>query len=38
MEAMMAWFKDIAAGVGLVVFFTASFFLMGAAQTLLAAS
>jgi hypothetical protein len=37
METMMAWFKDAAAGVGLVVFFTASFVLMGAAQTLLTA-
>ncbi len=32
----MAWMKDVAAGVGLVVFFTASFVLMGAAQSLLA--
>ncbi len=31
----MVWFKDVAAGVGLVVFFTASFVLMSAAQTLL---
>ncbi len=31
----MAWMKDVVAGVGLVVFFTASFLLMGAAQTLL---
>jgi|WetSurMetagenome_2_1015567.scaffolds.fasta_scaffold61919_2 hypothetical protein len=33
----MAWFKDIAAGVGLVVFFTSSFLLVGAVQGLLAA-
>lgn len=34
----MAWMKDAVAGIGLIVFFTSSFFLLGAAQTLLAAS
>jgi hypothetical protein len=37
MEAMMAWFKDAAAGVGLVVFFASSFLLTGALQTIFAA-
>jgi hypothetical protein len=36
MEAIMAWMKDAVAGVGLVVFFTSSFLLMSAAQSLLA--
>ncbi len=34
----MAWMKDAAAGIGLIVFFTSSFVLLGAAQTLLMAS
>ena len=34
----MNWLKDAVAGIGLVVFFTSSFFLAGAAQTLLMAS
>jgi hypothetical protein len=33
----MVWFKDAAAGVGLVVFFASSFFLMGTLQSFLAA-
>jgi hypothetical protein len=33
----MAWFKDAAAGVGLVVFFASSFLLMGSLQSILAA-
>jgi hypothetical protein len=33
----MAWFKDAAAGIGLIVFFVSSFLLMGAMQGLLAA-
>ena len=31
----MAWFKDAVAGIGLVVFFASSFFLVSAAQSLL---
>jgi hypothetical protein len=34
---MMVWMKDAAAGIGLIVFFTSSFVLMSAAQSLLAA-
>jgi hypothetical protein len=34
----MAWLKDAVAGVGLVVFFASSFFLVGAAQSLLLGS
>lgn len=30
----MAWFKDAVAGIGLIVFFTSSFFLVNAAQAL----
>jgi hypothetical protein len=37
MEAVMAWFKDAAAGIGLVVFLASSFFLSGAVQSLLTA-
>jgi hypothetical protein len=37
MEAMMAWFKDAAAGVGLVVFFASSFLLTGTLQAIFAA-
>jgi len=37
MEAFMAWLKDAAAGVGLVVFFASSFLLAGALQSLLMA-
>jgi len=33
----MVWFKDAAAGVGLVVFFASSFLLMGTLQAFLAA-
>ena len=33
----MAWLKDAVAGIGLIVFFASSFFLAGAAQTLLMA-
>jgi hypothetical protein len=36
-EAIMSWFKDVVAGIGLIVFFGSSFFLAGAAQTLLMA-
>lgn len=32
----MAWFKDVAAGVGLLLFVASSFVLTGAAQALLA--
>jgi hypothetical protein len=35
-EVMMAWFKDAAAGVGLVVILVSSFVLTSAAQALLA--
>jgi hypothetical protein len=38
METLMAWLKDAVAGIGLIVFFASSFFLAGAAQTLLLAS
>lgn len=33
----MAWFKDVLAGVGLMVFFASSLFLAGATQALLMA-
>ncbi len=33
----MAWLKDAAAGIGLVVFFASTFFLTSAAQVLFAA-
>jgi len=33
----MAWLKDAAAGVGLVVFFASAFLLTGTLQSLLAA-
>jgi hypothetical protein len=33
----MAWLKDVVAGIGLIVFFASSFFLAGAAQSLLMA-
>ena len=37
MESAMAWFKDAAAGVGLVVFLVSSFVLTSAAQAFFAA-
>jgi hypothetical protein len=36
MEADMAWFKDAAAGVGLLLFVTSSFVLTSAVHALLA--
>jgi len=32
----MAWFRDAAAGIGLVIFVASSFFLTAAAQAILA--
>jgi hypothetical protein len=37
MEAEMAWLKDAAAGIGLIVFMASSFVLVGALQAALAA-
>ena len=37
LERAMAWFKDAAAGVGLVVFLVSSFVLTSAAQAFFAA-